>query len=270
MNDKFLQRDDVPFASAAWPRIDAAVTGAARARLCVRRLLEVEGPYGYALESTAAPGSRTLEEGDDESSARVNRVMPVPELEASFELPIRDLAAFEENGQPFDVGPAVRAAVRVAEREDALLLKGSDKLGIKGLLNSPGVQSLALASWDAVGAGLGNVLQAVGKLEEAGHYGPYALALAPGLYNLLFRLFPQTARSELEQLREVATAGIVKAPALKQAGLLVAANREVAAIVVGRDLETSFVGPSGRRYEFAVSESVALQLRDPSAVCVLK
>jgi hypothetical protein len=50
---------------------------------------------------------------------------------------------------------------------------------------------------------------------------------------------------------------------------LTRAIRQVASILIGRDLGTSFVGPSGRRYEFAVSESVALQLRDPSTVCVL-
>ena len=57
-----------------------------------------------------------------------------------------------------------------------------------------------------------DVLAAVTQLDEAGYRGPYALALAPALYNGLFRLYPGTDVSQLEHLRRLCTRGIYKAP----------------------------------------------------------
>jgi uncharacterized linocin/CFP29 family protein len=53
-------------------------------------------------------------------------------------------------------------------------------------------------------------------------------------------------------------------------GVLVAAVSQLCAIVLGQDLATAFVGPSGTGYAFTVSESAVLRLEDPAAVCVFK
>jgi hypothetical protein len=55
-----------------------------------------------------------------------------------------------------------------------------------------------------------------------------------------------------------------------EAGRMEEGAAEVAAILIGQGLETAFVGPAGRDYEFVVSETLALQLKEPSAVCALK
>jgi len=52
--------------------------------------------------------------------------------------------------------------------------------------------------------------------------------------------------------------------------VLIASGRQFATIVLGQDLAPGFVGPAGRSYEFTVSESLALRLLVPEAVCVLK
>jgi uncharacterized linocin/CFP29 family protein len=41
-------------------------------------------------------------------------------------------------------------------------------------------------------------------------------------------------------------------------------------IVLGQDLMTGFVGPAGDEYEFSVTETLALWVKQPQAVCVLK
>lgn len=107
-------------------------------------------------------------------------------------------------------------------------------------------------------------------LDGAGFHGPYTLALAPSVYNLLFRRYPQSNATQIEHLRLLVTDGIVKAPAVSSGGVLLASGRQSASIILGQDLMASFVGPSGRDYEFMVSESLVLRLMEPAAVCVLK
>ncbi|MFO7535019.1 MAG: family 1 encapsulin nanocompartment shell protein [Kiritimatiellia bacterium] len=267
MSNSYLHREEAPFGAGVWERVDAAVTGIAKARLAGRRLLEVDGPHGYAL---TVAGACEFDGEEGGARIRVRRNQPASGIECPFTLGVADIAVFEQTGQPLDLVSAARAAAACADREDDLVFYGSKKLGLTGLINGPGVQSVALTPWKAVGSAMDNVLLAVDKLDAAGFHGPYALALSPVLYNRLFRLFPQTGCSELEQLRQAVTGGVVKAPALNGAGVLVTAVREVAAILIGQDLETAFVGPTGRDYEFVVAETLALQLKEPSSVCVLK
>jgi uncharacterized linocin/CFP29 family protein len=73
-------------------------------------------------------------------------------------------------------------------------------------------------------------LAAVTKLDNAGYRGPYALALAPALYNGLFRLYPGSDVSQIEHLRRLCTRGIYKAPI--EGGVLV--DPRVGALIVGR------------------------------------
>ena len=114
------------------------------------------------------------------------------------------------------------------------------------------------------------MIKAVTDLDKAGFHGPYSLGLAPELYNLLFRRYPQGNQMELEHLRQVITDGVVKAAALTAGGVLLCSHDVFATIVLGQDLTAGFVGPAGNEYDFIVSESAALKLTQPEAVCVLK
>jgi uncharacterized linocin/CFP29 family protein len=105
----------------------------------------------------------------------------------------------------------------------------------------------------------------VTKLDEAGYPGPYALALAPALYNGLFRLYPGTDVMQLEHLKRLCTRGIYKAPI--EGGVLV--DPRVGVIIVGQDLRTGYIGQDGVHYQLFVTESVVLRIDDPGAVCTI-
>jgi hypothetical protein len=47
-------------------------------------------------------------------------------------------------------------------------------------------------------------------------------------------------------------------------------RRQNASVVLGQDMQVGFIGPAGGEIEFAVSESLALHIRQPQAICVLK
>ncbi len=268
MSEKFLHRGDAPFGDEVWERIDGAVVGAAKGQLTARRLLHIEGPYGLGFKAIPGPDAPVGGAADVEVIA--SAVVPAALIRKTFALPARDIAAYEQNGVPLDLGPAAAAAVACAKQEDEVIFNGSKKLGTEGLLTARGTASVKLKSWSEPGVAADDLIGAVTKLDAAGFHGPYALALAPERYNLLFRRYQQGNATEIEHLRQLITEGIAKAPAIDDGGVLLAAGRQYATIALGQDLAAGFIGPAGADYEFSVSESVLLRLVVPGAVCVLK
>jgi uncharacterized linocin/CFP29 family protein len=243
--------------------------GAAAGQLSARRLLHLEGPYG--LGTAALVGEEAVFEEESESLAGVSGqcVTPLLGIRKTFRISVRDIAAHEETGLPFGVADVGHAAIACARREDQLLLYGSEALGTSGLLNAEGSQSLDLSEWEEPGQALDDLAKAAGMLDEAGFHGPYALALTPARYNLLFRRYRQGNMVEMDHVKTLVTEGVVKAPALSSGGVLIASGRQFATVVLGQDLTAGFIGPAGPFYEFELSETVALRLEHPGCVCVL-
>lgn len=269
MDDKYLHRGDAPVSEGVWKKIDETVVAAARSQLTARRLLHVDGPYGLGLKSIPGPDLPAVG-GEGGAEVVSSGVVPVLSISDRFTLPVRDIANFEQYGLVLDLGGAARAAMRCARKEDDLLFNGSRELGVSGLLAARGVQSSKLKPWTEVGTAAEDIMAAINKLDAVGCHGPYTMALTPERYNVLFRRYPQGPGTELEHVSQMVAEGIVKAPALASGGVLLAAGVQFAAIILGQDLVTGFVGPSGGDYEFRISESLALRLVQPEAVCVLK
>ena len=209
-----------------------------------------------------------LADVQSDDGLKFSQTQPLVWIQRDFELGTRDLANYEREKISLNVTPVMEAARACAELEDKLIFEGTDDA--PGLLTADGTQSLALSAWDEVGAAGSDLIKAITMLDDAGYHGPYTLALAPKNYNLLLRLYERGNRSELEHVKMMVTDGIVKAPVLESGGVLMASGRQYASIVLGQDLSLGFIGPAGDKVEFFLTESVALRVRVPEAICVLK
>jgi uncharacterized linocin/CFP29 family protein len=262
----YLNRAQAPFAREIWDAIDEAAVRAARERLTGRRFLEVEGPFGVGLTAIEMGNDDFCRQpAADEAGAVLGRAVSVPMLRKTFLLSIRRVAAHLENGAPLNLTPVEDAAEAVAKREEEFIYTGQKDFGLPGLLTVEGHQHQDGGDWSAVERALQDVLTAVTKLDEAGYPGPYALALAPALYNGLFRLYPGTDVMQLEHLKRLCTRGIYKAPI--EGGAVV--DPRVGVVIVGQDLQAGYVGQDGVHYQLYVSESVVLRIDDPRAVCTI-
>ena len=261
METNYLGRDDAPVKPETWKLLDETMVTAAKSTLAGRRLLNVEGPYGLGLKGVP------LEDCPAGECLLVSKFVPVHMISTTFTLGVRDLLSYEQNGLPFTASPLIEAAIQCARMEDTIIFEGT--AGVPGLLNAEGSNSQKLASWNSVGKAADDIIQAMITLDEAGYHGPYALALAPSRYNLLFRRYLQGVGTELEHLKTVVTEGIFKAPFLKSGGVLLATGKQYASIVLGQDMTTGFIGPVGDSLEFSISESLALLVREPASICVL-
>lgn len=261
MANKYLSRGDAPFGDETWEALDSATIKAARSVLAGRRLLHVEGPYGLGLKGVPL-ADREAGEG-----MHTAQFAPLTLLQTEFELATRDLAAYERDKTYLDLGPVAEAAIACAQMEDNLIFHGAG--GVPGLLTVDGAQKVKLSGWTEVGKAADDIIKAVTNLDEAGFHGPYTLALAPPLYNLLLRLHKQGKMTELDHVKTIVTEGVYKAPALSEGGVLMATGQQFATLVLGQDMTIGFIGPEGGRILFTISESLALLIRQPKAVCVL-
>ncbi|MGA2105098.1 family 1 encapsulin nanocompartment shell protein [Methanoregula sp.] len=262
MANTYLGRDDAPIEAATWKLIDDVMIQAAKSQMTGRKILPIEGPFGFGLK-VIPMGDYTIDDGIVGSTA-----IPVTMIRTEFSLAKRDLAAYERDHIVLDTTPVACAAMDAAEKEDRILFSGLP--GIDGLLNAEGAGSLTLTKWDKVGAAADQIINAVTKLDEAGFHGPYSMALAPALYNLLFRRYPQGDGTELDHIRSIVTDGVVKAPALRKGGVLLASGSQYTSVAIGQDMVTGFNGPIGDLLEFQIYESLALLIRAPESILVLK
>jgi uncharacterized linocin/CFP29 family protein len=262
----YLNRAPAQLADTLWQEIDKVAIEAARERLTGRRYLEMEGPFGVGLTAIEAGEDDICRQPTvDEAGAVMGRAISVPMLRQSFRISVRRIASHLEHEQPLDVTPVRQAAEAVADREEQFIYQGQSELQLPGLLTHERRQRVEGGDWTAVDCALSDVLVAVTRLDNAGYRGPYALALAPPLYNGLFRLYPGSDVMQLEHLRRLCTRGIYKAPI--EGGVLV--DPRVGALVLGQDLSSGYVGQDGIHYEFFLSESIVLRIDEPRAVCVI-
>jgi uncharacterized linocin/CFP29 family protein len=261
-----LNRGQAPFPPSIWQAIDEAAAKAARDRLTGRRFLDLEGPFGLGLTVIEVGNDDYCRQpGPDEAGQILGHAIQVPMIRKSFRLSIRRVAAHLDNGQPLDLSPAQQAAEAVADREEELIYKGQPAFGLFGLLNMEGHQEVPGGDWTAPDRALQDVLAAATRLDDSGYRGPYALALAPALYNNLFRLYPGSDVMGLEHLRRLATAGIYKASI--EGGVLV--DTRVGVLILGQDLHAGYSSQDGVHYHLYVSESIVLRIDEPKAICVI-
>jgi uncharacterized linocin/CFP29 family protein len=128
-----------------------------------------------------------------------------------------------------------------------------------------GRNNLRGGNWNNVDEVLDTVIEAVNMLDGKGYRGPYALVLAPALYNNLFHRYAGTDLLQIEHLKRLCTRGIVKATI--EGGVLVA--RDVGSLVLGQDMQVSYLGTDAAHENFAVSESVVLKIEAPDAICTI-
>src|SRR5437870_9424541 len=234
-------------AAALLNEIEEAAISAARDILTGRKILDVEGPYGLGLTNLEVGNDDVCREpGPGEASAVVSHALSSPMIYRRFSLSKRRIAAFQETGQPLSRKVAEDAGQAVAAREEEFVYYGQPSFHLPGLLTAEGRNNVKGGNWNNVDEVLDNVIEAVNILDGKGYRGPYGLALAPVLYNNLFRRYAGTDLLQIEHLKRLCTRGIVKAAIT--GGVLIVPD--VGPLVLGQDLQAAYLGPAAAHYNF--------------------
>lgn len=276
----YLDRDSAPLNDADWKKMDTAVVTAARDALIGRRILSLLGPLGpgaytvpysvYKTKLTAAV-DLTGESDTDSIEATSRKSSQLPLIYADFKLSWRDIETDSRAGLPVDVSAAAIAAASVAAQEDDLIFNGNKALGLEGLFNAVGRQTIKISKWDEAGLGLADVVKAVNALASTGHYGPYALLLSPALYGKLIRVYANTGLLEIDQIKALISGGIYYSNAIKnEKAVLIETGAQNIALAIGQDFTIGYLGSEKMNHLFRVLETATLVIRRPQAICTLE
>jgi len=255
-----------PFGPELWKAIEEAAVSSARSMLSARRILNVEGPHGLGLTVVETGNEESLPSRDEDGAKTViSRLSPVPFIYQPFVLSTRLIAATTEMHQPLNMKPVEDAAQAVAVREEELVYSGHPDQQLPGLLTVKGRNTHTGGDWTNLDRVLDDLIAAINILDAKGYRGPYGLALAPAFYNNLFRNYPGSELLQIRHIERLCTRGIVKAAIA--GGVVVAPD--VGPIVLGQDLQVTYVDPGPAHYNFVVSESLALKIDAPDAICTI-
>lgn len=280
MDQPYLNRADAPLEPRDWEALDHTVVEVARRTLVGRRFLGVFGPLGAGVQDLdydlfggtgAARISVFGETAPDPVLARRRIHENLPLIYKDFMLFWRDLETARQLDSPLDVSAAAAAASLVAQQEDELIFHGNADLGYAGLLTVTGRTTLQARDWGQAGHGFADVVDARARLLESGFAGPYAVALNPRWFSHLHRVYANSGVLEINHLRELATAGVFQAAALREGeGLIMSVGMQNADLAVGQDLVTAYLGVEQLNHPFRVFESLVLRIKRPGAICTFE
>lgn len=276
----FLGHAENPLREEEWARLNETVIQVARRSLVGRRILDLYGPLGAGVQSIphdeytgVSPGAIDIV-GEQETATvftDARKFKTIPLIYKDFLLHWRDIEAARTHNMPLDVSAAAGAAALCAQMEDELIFYGDPKLGHEGLMNATGRLTVNLGDWSEPGQGYMSIVEATRKLNEHGHYGPYAVVLSPRLYSLLHRIYEKTGVLEIETIKQLAADGVYQSNRLRgESGVVVSTGRENMDLAVAMDMVTSYLGASNMNHPFRVLESLILRIKHPDAICTLE
>lgn len=269
---EFLGRGDAPFSDALWTQIDNAVVGTVKATLVGRRFLPLYGPLGPGVSFAKIDAPGREEVAEDGFAVISNRAMQqVPQLYEDFWLWWRDIEMSDREGVPVEVGAACVAAQKMALREDEMVFYGVDKLGITGLLNAKGANTLKRSDWSAGQGAFTDVASGIALLLEKGRIGRHTLVVSQDLFVQLQRIQDGTGVLESERIGKLLDGRIFTSPILKpKTAMLLCAQSHYMDLLVGQDISVGYTEAVDFNHHLRVMETALVRVKYPDAVVIFK
>ncbi len=272
----FLQRAQAPLTRDEWDALDKTVRDTAAQQWVGRRFLTVCGPIGaghltaprLTYSGGTAAVADSLGQGGTPIMVAERSHVPLTIVHKDFTLHWRDVEAARQSGLPLDLGAAAAAASLCAGREDELVFHGDKTLGIEGLCTATGHRNVTRRDWGIGGHAFLDIVEAADHMSAAGFHPPYALVCSPNLFACLLRVAGGSGVLEIDQARQLCTAGVYRSVHVKSA-VMVAVGVHNVDLVVGQDLTTAFVGVQNLDFQFRVVETIALRVKRPGALTSL-
>jgi uncharacterized linocin/CFP29 family protein len=195
-----------PLTEEQYQQLDTAVTGVIDRRIVGRRLIALANgsPFGFGTQNIKnyimedmgdAILSMKLTENQD-AVGYTSTSLDIPIIHKEFEIDRRDLQSSRTTGQPLDMTNAERAAVKVANLEDELIIEGSG--AFDGLYDSAGNDYSTSADFGTAGNAIKAVKGAMALLLADKIYPPYNLTLNEEQYSEI--VAPRATTSDVSEL----------------------------------------------------------------------
>ncbi|CUH97723.1 hypothetical protein P22_3858 [Propionispora sp. 2/2-37] len=278
---EFLSRDDAPFTSSQWEKIDETVVKTARQVLTGRKFIHIYGPLGAGVQSIHIDDFGKVSQGDtdffgdsedtDIIKTQGRKFVEIPLVYKDFSIAWRDVEYSKQTGLPLDVAAAAGAAAMCAKKEDELIFLGNKAAGCEGLTTASGTNKLAKKDWQTGENAYQDIAEGLETLTSLGFVGKFALTLSPDLYRQLQRLQPNTGLLEIDRVRELLDGNVYQTPVLgSNKAVLVCAEPQNIDLVIGQDLITGYLGADKLNHPLRVLETILLRMKRKDAIVVFE
>ena len=177
-----LKRESAPISPAAWKAIDDEPRRALKVKLAARKVVDVDGPFGWELGAVNTGRLAILpNQPAADVGAGVRETLPLVELRTSFQLEQVALDSITRGLQAPDLAPVADAAERIAKAEDQIVFRGYSEAQVPGMLESGSHDAVAMKGEAA--ERFGAVVQAWQTDQSAGVEGQYGLVMDERMYS---------------------------------------------------------------------------------------
>lgn len=268
MND-YLGRDGAPFSVELWNAIDSAVVSTVKETLVARRFLTLHGPLGPGVRF-AAVDKLGREEVDEDGFAVMQgrNLVQLPQLYEDFWLYWRDLEASSDAGMDINLTAARMASQALSLREDKMAFYGIKSLGIEGLANAKGSNTLKRSgSWGDGEFAYSDIAKGMTTLLQKGRIGRLTLVVSPDVLVQLERIQPGTGVLESKRIEKLLSSKIYMSVSLEpNTALLVSAQPQYMDLVVGQDIKTAYTEGVELNHHLRILETAVPRVKAPDAI----
>ncbi len=261
-----LHRELAPISGSAWEQIEDEATRTLKRYLAARRVVDVQGPDGFALSAIGTGHIRSITPLCDGLQASQRDVKPLVELRVPFELTRQAIDDVERGSNDSDWQPLKDAARTIAYAEDHAVFEGYADAAILGVRQSTSNPVITLPN--DVQAYPDAVAEAVEQLRLAGVNGPYALLLGAEPYTNI------TGSSDhgypiLKHIQELVDKEVIWSPAIKGGVVLTTSGGDFD-LYLGQDISIGYLSHSEKVVTLYFQESLTYLTQTSEASVVLQ
>ena len=251
-----LHRELAPVSGAAWARIEEEATRTLKRHLAGRRVVDVQGPAGYALSAVGTGRVRDIAAPADGVLARQRLATALVELRAAFTLDRGEIDDVERGAEDSDWDPVKEAARQIAFAEDRAIFDGYPAAGIQGI--RPGSSNPPVTLPADVREYPAAIAQALGRLRERGVDGPYSVLLSADAYIAVSETSDH-GYPVLEHIQRLVSGDIIWAPAISGAVALTTRGGDFT-LHLGQEASIGYLSHTATQVELYLQESLTFLL----------
>jgi len=260
-----LHRELAPISDGAWAQIEEEASRTLKRHLAARRVVDVEGPKGFAFAAVGTGHLRQVETTGDGIRTAQREVKALAELRVPFELARQAIDDVERGANDSDWSPLKDAARKIAFAEDRAVFEGYASAGIQGIRQGTSNPVLTLPA-DAR-AFPSVVEQAVSQLRLAGVNGPYALVLGAEPYAAV-NGGSDEGYPVLRHVRRLVDGEIVWAPAI-EGGMVLSTRGGDFELHIGQDISIGYLNHTETTVRLYLQETFTFLMLTAEAAVVL-
>ena len=256
-----LYRNLAPISNEVWEEIDERASEVLKSYLSARRVVNVNGPKGFAHNVITDGRLANTEELENGISYGNYKVIPLVESRVEFDMDRWELDNLQRGAKDIDYEPLENAMRDIALFEEEAIYNGLDNAIIDGIENSIELETINFGQ-EAKG-----IMEAITKglveLRKNFAQKPFSLVVNEEAYKRI--LSSETAYPLDVRIKELIGGDIIFSHVVDGAFLL-PLNHEDLELTIGRDFSIGYQDHDAEKVRFFATESFTFRVLDPAII----